>query len=233
MLRTSRLLKALVLLASVAAVLAVLFQVVYRPWQRNWGSTEQEVNRRMPGDEIIAAPTFIATRAVTIRGRPKTIWPWIVQIGYKRAGFYSWDRLDNDGIPSAERILPEFQNLATGDQIPLSEDADAQVRELTPNRSLLLLYGHDSDSDEVFTWAWGLYPLDREHTRLVTRLRWRPHGPFAPLLLDAVEIVMMRKCLLGIKRRVEASTPSQRPQATRVDVVGSSRFVIAMSKGGE
>ena len=50
-------------------------------------------------------PTFEATRAVTIRGRPEDIWPWIVQIGYKRAGFYSYDRLDHDGIPSAERIL--------------------------------------------------------------------------------------------------------------------------------
>ncbi|MFQ5527069.1 MAG: hypothetical protein ACE5GX_12510 [Thermoanaerobaculia bacterium] len=209
-LRAPRLLRALVLLTAVVAVLAVLFQVVYRPWQRNSGSTEQEVNRRMPGDEIISTPTFIATRAVTIRGRPETIWPWIVQIGYKRAGFYSWDRLDNDGIPSAERILPEFQNLAAGDKIPLSEKEDAEVRELTPNRSFLLVYGHDLESEAV-TWAWGLYPLDREHTRLVTRLRWRPRGRFAPLFLDAVEIVMMRKCLLGIKERVEAATPTPRP----------------------
>lgn len=80
------------------------------------------------------------------------------------------------------------------------------MRELTPNRSLLLVYGHDPCGDGAFTWAWGLYPLDREHTRLVTRLRWRPHGLLAPLFLDAVEILMMRKCLLGIKRRVEAST---------------------------
>jgi hypothetical protein len=189
------------------AVLGALFQLVYRPWQRNWGATRAEVERPMPGDEIIPQATFVATRAVTIRGRPAEVWPWIVQIGYHRAGFYSYDRLDNDGIPSARRILPEYQHLEVGDRVPLSRAGDAEVRAVEPERSLLLLVGRDPRQPETFTWAWGLYPEDAEQTRLVTRLRWRLDSAVGRLLMDTVEIWMMRKCLLGIKERVEASAP--------------------------
>ncbi len=199
------LIKALLFLTALLAVLGGLFHFVYRPWQRNWGSTDEEVARRMPGDEIISAPGFVATRAVTIRGRPEEIWPWIVQLGYRRAGFYSYDRLDNEGLPSAERILPEYQDLAVGDEIPLSNTADAVVRALEPGRSLLLVVGRDPELPGAFTWAWGLYPQDPERTRLVTRLRWRVGSSVVRLLMDASEIWMMRKCLLGVKRRVEGS----------------------------
>ncbi len=196
-------LRAAFVLVAVLVALGVLFQLVYRPWQRNWGATPAEVDRRMPGDQLVATPPFVATRAVTIRGRPEEIWPWIVQIGYSRAGFYSYDRLDHDGIPSADRILPQFQNLAVGDEVPLSNVADARVLELEPERFLVLAVGRDLDRRGAFTWAWGLYTIDEERTRLVTRLRWRVGGAFSLALLEAGEIWMMRKCLLGIKRRVE------------------------------
>ena len=204
-----RRLRAWLLAAVTLAVLGALFQVVYRPWQLNWGATRAEVERPMPGDEIIPRATFIATRAVTIRGRPAEVWPWIVQIGYHRAGFYSYDRLDNDGIPSARRILPEYQHLEVGDRVPLSRAGDAEVKALERERSLLLLVGRDPQLPETFTWAWGLYPEDGEHTRLVTRLRWRLDSAVGRLLMDTVEIWMMRKCLLGIKERVEASAAAQ------------------------
>ncbi len=206
-LRLSSIVRALLVLAALFAVLAIIFQFVYRPWQRDWGATAEEVARAMPGDEIVSAASFVATRAVTIRGRPEEIWPWIVQIGYGRAGFYSYDRLDNEGIPSAERILPELQDLAVGDEVPLSNVAGARVLAIEPERSLLLLVGRDPSRPGAFTWAWGLYPLDRERTRLVTRLRWRADGPLARILMDALEIWMMRKHLLGIRRRVEDRKP--------------------------
>ena len=190
-------------LGAVVVLLGALFQLVYRPWQRNWGATDEEIGRSMPGDEIIPGANFVATRAVTIRGRPEEIWPWIVQIGYRRAGFYSYDRLDHDGVPSARRILPEYQDLAVGDRVPLSNTADAEVRALEPGRALLLMVGRDPALPEAFTWAWGLYPEDGDHTRLVTRLRWRHDSAFGRVMLDAFEIWMMRKCLLGIKERVE------------------------------
>jgi hypothetical protein len=154
----------------------------------------------MAGDGLVASPTFNATRAVTVNAPAEGIWPWIVQMGYKRAGFYSWDFLDNAGIPSAERIMPEYQSLEVGDLVPLSEHTDAKVVDMEPNRRLLLVF----PSDGTVTWAWGLYPIDAERTRLVTRLRWRTTSISSQFMLDAFEIIMMRKCLLGIKRRAEA-----------------------------
>jgi hypothetical protein len=186
--------------------LILLFFVAYRPWALNWGATAEEIRRAMPGDELVADPTFNATRAVTISGRPDDIWPWIVQIGYLRAGFYSYDRLDNDGVPSAERILPEYQDLAVGDTIPLSRTAGAKVLDLKRPEYLLLVVGDPEDSHAPWTWVWGLYELDERRTRLVSRLRVRERLR-TTLMLDAFEIIMMRKHLLGIKRRVAAHDP--------------------------
>ena len=202
-----RVLWALAIVALMLATLVVLFVAVYVPWQRSWGASDEELGRAMPGDAIVREPTFDATRGVTIRGRPQDIWPWIVQIGYLKAGFYSYDRLDNDGIPSVERIVPEYQDLKMGDTIPLSGSVDAEVRLLEANRSMLLVVDGESAAHEPWTWVWGLYPVDDERTRLVTRLRARIDSKRSNLLLDAVEIVMMRKHMLGIKRRVETSAP--------------------------
>ena len=189
------------LVTAFLVVLVALFYLVYRPWQLSWGATADEVTRPMVGDGLVENPTFNATRAVTINAPAEQIWPWIVQIGYKRAGFYSWDILDNDGIPSAERIMPEYQNLKIGDVVPLSEETDAAVIDMESNERLLLVF----QSGSTVTWAWALYKIDAERTRLVTRLRWRTTSVVSQFVLDAFEIIMMRKCLLGIKRRAEAA----------------------------
>ena len=152
-------------------LIIALFFLQYRPWNLSWGATDAEVARIMAGDGIVDRPNFIATRAVTIQASPEDIWPWIIQIGYKRAGFYSYDRLDNDNVPSARRIIPEFQNLKVGDWIPLTKSSYIRVKELIPCR--LLLYVYQDRGVPIFTWAWGLYKLDNNHTRLVTRIRWR------------------------------------------------------------
>ncbi len=204
-----RIFKACLIMGLVLAVSVVLLVTVYVPWQRTWGATEEEVSRAMPGDEIVRNPTFDATRAVTIGGRPPEIWPWIVQIGYLKAGFYSYDRLDNDGIPSAERIIPEYQDLRVGDSIPLSGRVDAEVRLLEPDRFMLLVTNGEHDP---WTWAWGLYPQDDGRTRLVTRLRARLDSRVENVMVNTVEIVMMRKHMLGIKRRVESYADSVRAE---------------------
>ncbi|MCP3959558.1 MAG: hypothetical protein GY719_17050 [bacterium] len=196
----ANIIRRIALLATVfLATFVAFFFFVYRPWQLSWGATADEVARSMVGDGLVKNPTFNATRAVTVNASAERIWPWIVQMGYKRAGFYSWDILDNDGIRSAERILPEYQNLKVGDLLPLSENTDARVVDMEPNRRLLLVF----QSDGTVTWAWGLYKIDEKRTRLVTRLRWRTTSIVSQFTLDAFEIIMMRKCLLGIKRRAE------------------------------
>src|ERR1700682_5495018 len=197
-------------------VVAVAFFGLYRPWHLKWGATPEDLARSMPGDEIVHRPIFNGTRVVTINARPEDIWPWIVQIGFGRAGWYSVDLLDNLGRHSSERIVPEFQHIAVGDLIPLGpgEGSGMFVKEFLPDRSMLWWTGKDGQT----TWAWGLYPTPNGATRLVTRVRtplsWREPVSAVWLLLDEVaDFPMMRKCLLGIKRRAEAQAAADTVQA--------------------
>jgi hypothetical protein len=198
-----------IVIVIVAIVIVGLgFFGLYRPWQLRWGATREEVARSMPGDEVVPRPTFNTTRAVTVRAKPKDIWPWIVQIGFGRGGWYSYDLLDNLGHHSAERIVPEFQHIEAGDLIPMGpgEDSGIWVKEFVPNRWMLWW----NKKNELSTWVWALDPMPDGSTRLVTRVRSRsswghPISAFVWLLmLEVADFPMMRKCLLNIKRRAEA-----------------------------
>jgi hypothetical protein len=182
------------------------YLLLIRPWHLTWGATDEEVRRPMPGDGIHATPSFSGTRAVTVEAGPEHIWPWLVQMGYRRAGFYSYDRLDNDGIPSADQIISEYQSLKVGDRVPMAASAYAEVLEMDPPHSMLWVFRGEGQWENA-TWAWGLYEEDAGHTRLVSRLRvsykWARPSIVPMLITDVVELVMMRECLLGIKRRAE------------------------------
>ena len=99
-----------ILASGAAAAGAAAFVGWYRPWHMRWGATDEEIAEAMPGDELLPVAEFHPTRAITIAARPDEIWPWIVQIGFNRAGFYAYDLVDNLAKPSAERIIPELQN---------------------------------------------------------------------------------------------------------------------------
>jgi hypothetical protein len=160
----------------------------------------------MPGDEIVANAAFNATRAITIDAPIEKVWPWIVQIGYRRAGFYTYDLLDNAGYASADRILGQFQQPKIGDWMPMtsnvSETTAFKVKAFLTNRWLLWA---KPDS----TWAWTLTPLAEGQTRLVTRLKQRypwespAMAIFTLLLLEFGDFPMMRRMLQGIKGRAE------------------------------
>jgi hypothetical protein len=194
----------------VALVLVgVGFIGLYRPWQLRWGATDEEVGASMPGDEVVLRPTFNATRAVTVGARPDEVWPWIVQIGFGRAGWYSYDLLDNMGRHSAEHIVPELQHIEVGDLVPLGpgKNAGMRVKEFVPNRWIVWW----DEKNELTTWVWSLDPLIDGRTRLVTRVRSRssrghPTSAIWLLLVELADFPMMRKCLLGIKRRAETGT---------------------------
>ncbi len=156
----------------------------------------------MPGDDFAADPGLITTRAITIRARPEEIWPWLVQMGYGRGGWYSYDRLDNIGYRSADRIVPEFQiPLKAGGQIPAGKYGNFQVMSVETNRSLVL--------GPQISWSFGLYQQPDGSTRLVERLRakyyWRRPRmyPFI-VILDVGDFIMMRKHLLNLKQLVES-----------------------------
>jgi hypothetical protein len=191
-------------LIPVAAGTAVLYLKWVRPWQLRWGATEAELARVMPGDEDVPAPSFDATRGVTIHAAPEAIYPWIVQIGMTRAGWYSYDLLDNLGRPSARQLLPEHQKIYTGQLIPMSPDGKygIYVKEFKENEWILW---NDIEGDT--TWFWGFYPLGENQTRLVTRIRmkyhWNSPAALFNLLVEFGDWFMMRKCLLEIKARAE------------------------------
>ena len=190
----------------IIAIIALL--ILYFAWlrelQMTWGATAEEEGRYMAGDELLEDPELDATRAVEIEAPPEQVWPWLVQMGWKKAGLYSFGRLDNGGMPSAERIVPEYQNLKVGDSILPS----LKVVEMEPNRSMLWVFQERAGPWKNATRSWGLYETDDGHTRLVSRLRQEYsfdsfRDTFSWILLDPMEICMTRMTLLGIKRRVE------------------------------
>lgn len=188
----------------VLCVLTVLYFLWLREWQMTWGATEGEIKRSMPGDDLLDDPEFNTTRAVEINAPPDHVWPWLVQMGRNRGGFYAFDHLDNNGIPSADRIIPEYQNLKVGDLIlPL-----LQVIQIEPQKSMLWVFLEGAGGWEHATWSWGLYETEEGKTRLVSRLRQKyTYDSTKEILMwgfqEVTEIFMMRTCLLGVKRRVE------------------------------
>jgi len=116
------------IIVSTLIVLVLTYLALIRPWQLRWGATNDEIKRTMPGDDIVGEPSFNATRAVAINAPAENIYPWIVQMGVTRAGWYSYDLLDNLGRPSAESILTEHQTIQVGDVIPMSPDGKQGMR---------------------------------------------------------------------------------------------------------
>ena len=194
----------------VILTLAVLYWFLLRRWMSRWGTTPPDLSRVMAGDTLLPDSTFSYTMSVIVNAPPEDIWPWLVQIGYQRGGLYSYDWLDRLfgylDRPSATRILPEFQHLAVGDQIPLGRGPGWPVAVVEPDRALVLDMRNMGGLDWV--WQFGLYTIDERRTRLVSRSRVRTKAVWARLLTYAIEpagFIMTRRMLLGLKERAEAS----------------------------
>ncbi len=199
--------------------LLAAYLLALRPWHLKWGASEDEVSQPLPGDDLIPEPQTESTRAITINAPATTVWPWLVQIGQGRGGFYSYDWLENLfglNIHSANRIIPQWQALNIDDIVRLTpEGAEMSVATIEPNRALVLRAIDPSTKRPVdrdkptywdFTWAFVLHELDERSTRLVVRAR----GDYKPasltvlgFLLEPIQFVMERKMLLGIKQRAE------------------------------
>jgi hypothetical protein len=136
----------------------------------------------MPADDIIAEPIAVLTRGITIDAPPERVWPWLAQLGSGRAGWYSYDHIDNDGIPSAEVILPELQNIAVGDILPAlpgARDAFVVARVSAPHNLVLVVPGRSESY--LVSWEFLLEPKGNKRTRLLVRGRVPPEWPPLPM----------------------------------------------------
>jgi hypothetical protein len=220
---------ALLGLAAAAAAGVAVYVAAIRPWHRRWGATDEEVARKMPGDGLVTDPNFETTRAITIEAQPDEVWPWLVQLGQGRGGFYSYDVLENMmglDIHSSTQISPEFQDLKEGDVIPLTPEGDGYtVAEIVPNHHLVLFTAAEGEGPlyEVFrqaeastTWVFWLEAIDEASTRLIVRWRARwemgrsPTSFLIGLGLDPMEFIMCQKMMRGIKERAEVAAARAR-----------------------
>jgi hypothetical protein len=192
-----------------------------RPWLLQWGATDDERATPLPGDDRVAHPRVVTTRAVTIDAPVGEVWPWLVQMGQGRAGLYSYDVVENligCDVHSESRVVPALQQLSVGDKIRLTPETFAvplayTVVELEPPATLVL--GVDEHPAAVLargfpysSWAFVLRPEGELGTRLLVRFRADYPPTFTgrlvnQWLLEPVAFTMERKMLLGIKRRVE------------------------------
>ena len=207
--------------AKIALVLDALSAVpiwagtpLVRPWHMRWGATRAEVAAAMPGDDIVRRAQFNATRAITIEAPPERVWPWIVQLGYRRAGFYTYDLVDNAGEPSADRIVDEYQHIEVGEMIPMFHESHGlaiayRVDSFQVNDWMVWVHRPHEDERPDSTWSWQLTRLPAERTRLVTRMkqdyRWQTPrlAVFNLILMEFGDFAMERRMLKGIKFRAE------------------------------
>lgn len=170
-----------------------------------WRATYDESRGPVPGDDVVPVPDYCATNAVTVRVPPERVWPWLVQMGgYTRAGWYSFDRLDNGGVTSAWEIRPELQHLEVGDLLPTDRDGTGFVAErIDPPRSLVMTIRHQGT---VTSSALELRPLGAD-TRLLCRLRLTAPltvpGVRYRVLMELGHVPMTLAMLRGIRRRAE------------------------------
>lgn len=181
------------------------YAVAGRRRMLDWGASRSERGAALPGDDLVARPRLLdATRAIDIAAAPGAVWPWLVQMGAGRAGWYSYDLIDNGGRPSARRIVPELQALAVGDVLPTGVGAGFRVVALSPERHLVL-----SATGRRHALSWALVLAARPGgARLVMRIRADRRGapPAAALarsVIEPADFMMMRRQLLGIRARAE------------------------------
>jgi hypothetical protein len=141
---------------------AAAYLLAIRSWQLRWGATDEEVDAALPGDDLIPNPDLVATRAITVHAAADQVWPWIAQLGQGRGGFCSYDALENlvgCDIHSADRIVPEWQDLKVGDQVKLAPEVGLGVSVVEPGRALVLRGGVPMGAVPPpydFTWAFVL-----------------------------------------------------------------------------
>jgi hypothetical protein len=184
----------------------------------DWGATTAERTSVLPGDDLVPDVGAQSTMAITINAPADAVWPWLVQMGCGRAGWYSYDFIDNGGVASATRLLAEHQDIAVGYVIPADPKNRLGFPVLMVEPERVLVLGKVVDSSDRrpvefpgirgrMVWSFILRePVDGV-TRLLVRTRTDPQRPlerFLDPLFGLAHALMQRKQLRSIKRRVES-----------------------------
>lgn len=194
----------------VAVVLAV------RPWNVQWGTTAVERASTLPGDEFVPVAHYRIDHGITINAPPESVWPWLIQMGQDRGGFYSYTKLENAvgaRITNADRIVPEWQGRQAGELLPTVPEnylggifgsrLGCKVLKVVPGRALVIE-------------GWGAFvvmPTSDNQTRMLIRTRGEGtpsfagilEAPFRLLVYEPAHLIMERAMLIGIKQRAESS----------------------------
>ncbi len=195
-----------------------------RYWWPSVRATKDERTRPLPGDDRLPDAIETITHAVTIDCLPRDVWPWVVQMGAgDRAGWYSYDWLDNGRRPSADRVIPELQHPPVGTTFPALPGVTEgfKLDAIEPERRLTLIFPAKDGGVDV-TWTFVLNEIAGGRTRLLVRVRggegYRFHGLplfLTKLVIRMVHFVMQRRQLLGIADRAErAGAPTSITTAT-------------------
>jgi hypothetical protein len=213
----------------VVLILVAAFAIII-PWIYTWGATPAETAQTYQGDEILTTPIIVWTHAITINAPPARVWPWIIQMGDGRAGFYSYTFIENlvsgsNGYHNASQVVADWQNPSAGQFIitPMLAIKDYKAGEWELASSVI--------PDLGWTWMWQITPQGSEQTRLQVRMRIQvPPGPAAgPLVKNILHVggfVMERAMMTGIKARAEGRIPFAADE-----VVGIVVWVLALLVG--
>ncbi len=191
---------------------AAAYLLVVRPWQLRWGTTNEERDATLDGDDLIPAPDLMATRAITVHALADQVWPWIAQLGQGRGGFYSYDALENlvgCHIHSADRVVPEWQEVKVGNQVKLHPEVALDVAVVEQGRALVLRGGVPMGTVPPpydTTWAFVVREQPDGTTRLLVRERYAYTQRWAGFLVEPVAVVafvMTQRMLRGIRDRAE------------------------------
>jgi hypothetical protein len=203
-------------LDAASGALQIALQIALGPmlhrWRTRWGATEAELFRPLPGDDVVARPDWSYTHAITVDAPRAAVWPWLLQLGQGRGGFYSYDALENlvgCDIHNVAELRPELQELHEGDVVRMhASGIGPEVLEVEPARALVLGGEPDAHGSRA-TWSFHLVDLPDGRTRLIERGRnavgrgLLAKLAFGPYLVDPVGFVMSRKMLRTIKRLAE------------------------------
>jgi hypothetical protein len=206
---------------SVVAALTIAGGIgALRRWSLGHGATDDERAMPLPGDDQVPEPNLVATRAITIHVSPARVWPWLVQLGQGRAGFYSYTALENlfgADLHNADQVDPQWQNLAVGDAVNLAPGMPLDAVVVEPDHALVLGGGvptTGSGPPFTFSWAFVLLAAGDDACRLVVRERYGYTRRWSALVVEPTELVsflMSQRMLRGIRDRAERPLAAASP----------------------